>query len=215
MNSDCRPQIPSREQMRAALVEKQGEAVVAALEKCTVAICGVGGLGSNVAVSLARAGVKKLVLIDFDRVEMTNLQRQQYKAAQVGMYKAEAMASNLREVAPYLDVEVHVERVTAENAVSLVGEADAIVEAFDKAEAKATLVNVVLEELPEKFLVAASGMAGFGDLNDITTRRITKRFYLCGDGKTDVDEVHWLAAPRVAACAAHEAQTVIRLLCGL
>ena len=90
-----------------------------------------------------------------------------------------------------------------------------ICEAFDNAEAKAMLVNTVLESMPEKFLVAASGMAGFDSGNAITTRKVTKRFYVCGDGKSDVADGIGLVAPRVMLCAAHQALTVIRLILGL
>ena len=113
---DCRP-VPSREEILAALEKKQGSVATAKLQAATVAICGLGGLGSNIAISLARSGIGKLILIDFDTVDITNLHRQQYKASQVGLPKAEALLANLKEVAPYVRYEVHNEKVTAENAV--------------------------------------------------------------------------------------------------
>ncbi|MCQ2100029.1 MAG: thiamine biosynthesis protein ThiF [Fibrobacter sp.] len=199
--------------MLSALVERQGAENVQKLQAATVAVCGLGGLGSNVAIALARAGVGKLILIDFDCVDVTNLHRQQYKACQVGMPKAEALPENLREIAPFVELESHQVRVTEENVMELVGKADVVVEAFDNAEAKAMLVNAVLEN--GKTLVAASGMAGFGDANSIQTRRVSKKFYLCGDGVSDVNDGVGLVAPRVMACAAHQAQTVVRLICGM
>ena len=207
--------VPSREEWREALVEKQGAAVVEKLQRSTVAVCGLGGLGSNIAVSLARAGVGKLILIDFDRVEITNLQRQQYKFLQVGKTKAEALAENLREISPYVEYEPHVERITAENAAALVGAADVVCEAFDNAQAKAMLVDTVLGSFNNKFLVAASGMAGYNSANDIKTRKVGKRFYLCGDAVSEVNDAIGLIAPRVALCAAHLALMAIRLLCGM
>ena len=207
--------LPSREQILAALVQKQGADAVEKLQKATIAVCGLGGLGSNIAISLARAGVGRLILIDFDTVDITNLHRQQYKMNQVGIPKAEALLQNLEEIAPYVHYEVHQVKVTAENAVSLLQEADVICEAFDKADAKAMLVDTVLEQLPQKNLVAASGMASYDSGNAILTRRITDKFYLCGDGKNDVDEVVGLVAPRVMLCAAHQALTAIRLVLGL
>lgn len=199
--------------MLSALETRQGAENVAKLQGATVAVCGLGGLGSNVATALARAGVGKLILIDFDCVDVTNLHRQQYKASQVGVAKAVALPENLREIAPYIELESHQVRVTEENVMELVGKADVVVEAFDNAEAKAMLVNAVLEN--GKTLVAASGMAGFGDANSIQTRKVSKNFYLCGDGVTDVNDGVGLVAPRVMACAAHEAQTVVRIICGL
>ena len=206
---------PSREEMLAALEKRQGVDAVRKLQAATVAVCGLGGLGSNIAISLARAGVGKLVLVDFDRVDVTNLHRQQYKAGQVGMAKPDALLANLKEIAPYTEYETHFEKVTEENVSALLAGADVICEAFDNAEAKAMLVNTVLESMPEKFLVAASGMAGFDSGNAITTRKVTKRFYICGDGKSDVADGIGLVAPRVMLCAAHQALTAIRLILGL
>ena len=206
---------PSREEMLAALDKRQGADVVRKLQAATVAVCGLGGLGSNIAISLARAGVGKLVLVDFDCVDVTNLHRQQYKASQVGLPKPEALLANLKEIAPYTEFEIHFEKVTEENVTSLLAGTDVVCEAFDNAEAKAMLVNAVLETMPEKFLVAASGMAGFDSGNSIRTKKITDKFYLCGDGKSDVNDGIGLVAPRVMLCAAHQALTAIRLILGL
>ena len=207
--------IPSREEMLAALEKRQGVDAVRKLQAATVAVCGLGGLGSNIAISLARAGVGELILVDFDRVDVTNLHRQQYKACQVGLPKPEALLSNLKEIAPYTEYETHFEKVTAESVSRLVAKAQIVCEAFDNAEAKAMLVNAVLETMPEKYLVAASGMAGYDSGNSITTRKITKYFYLCGDGQSDVNDGIGLVAPRVMLCAAHQALTAIRLILGL
>ena len=177
-----------------------------------VVICGLGGLGSNIAISLARAGIGKLILCDFDRVDITNLHRQQYKASQIGMYKTDALAENLREINPYIEFETHTERITEDNAAMLLKDVDIICEAFDDAECKAMLTNTVLSELPDKYLVAASGMAGMGVTNSIKTRRITSRLYLSGDETSDVSDGIGLVAPRVALCAAHQAHTVLRIL---
>ena len=157
--------IPSREEFKKALIQKQGEQITEKLAQATVAICGLGGLGSNVAINLARAGIKKLVLVDFDCVDMTNLQRQQYKASQVGMPKAVALVENLKEIAPYVELEAHNEKITEANVGKFVAGADVVCEAFDNPEAKSMLVNEVLENYPQKYLVAASGMAGSCSVN--------------------------------------------------
>lgn len=206
--------IPTREEMISALKIKQGEELVDRFSSATVAVCGLGGLGSNIAVSLARAGIGKLILIDFDKVDVTNLHRQQYKVSQVGMYKAEALTENLKEIAPYTELEAHVVRITESNVQELLKYADIICEAFDDAEYKAILTNTVLETLPDKYLVAASGMAGIGSPNDIKTRRVTKRFYLSGDEVSDVNSGIALVPSRVMLCAAHQAHTVLRILAG-
>ena len=206
--------IPTKEEWNKALSERHGEDVQKIFSSATVAICGLGGLGSNIAISLARAGVGKQILIDFDRVDITNLHRQQYKANQIGMVKTDALSDNLKEIAPYIDIESHTVRITDNNAVELLKDADIICEAFDDAECKAMLTNLVLETMPDKYLVAASGMAGMGSANTIQTRRVSKRLYLCGDGASDVSEAGSLVASRVMLCAAHQAHTVLRILAG-
>ena len=203
---------PTKDEWKKALEERHGKELQQAFSSATVAICGLGGLGSNIAIALARAGIGKLILIDFDRVDITNLHRQQYKAYQIGMYKTDALAQNLREINPYIGLEAHIERITEDNATALLQGADIICEALDDAECKATLTNTVLSELPDKYLVAASGMAGMGTVNSIRTRRITSRFYLSGDEASDVSDGIGLVAPRVALCAAHQAHTVLRII---
>lgn len=207
--------IPTRERWREALAERHGKELQTKLEKATVAVCGLGGLGSNVAICLARAGVGTLILIDYDRVDLTNLHRQQYKADQIGMPKVEALAGNLREIAPYAELRGHDVKMDVSNLEELLRDADIVVEAFDKAEAKAMLVNGVLEAFPEKRVVSGSGMAGLGSANSIRTRRVGSRLVLCGDGTSDVEEAGSLFAARVMLCAAHEALAVIRWIAGL
>ena len=204
--------IPTKEEWNKALEERHGKELHRAFSSATVAICGLGGLGSNIAIILARAGIGKLILIDFDRVDITNLHRQQYQADQIGMYKTVALAENLKEMVPYISLDVHTERITEENAVTLLQGADIVCEAFDDAECKAMLTNAVLTEMRDKYLVAASGMAGMGTVNSIKTRRITSKFYLCGDETSEVSDGIGLVAPRVALCAAHQAHTVLRIL---
>ena len=204
--------IPTKEEWNKALEERHGKELHRAFSSATVAVCGLGGLGSNIAIALARAGIGKLILIDFDRVDITNLHRQQYKAEQIGMYKTVALAENLKEIAPYISLGIHTERITEDNAVTLLQDADIICEAFDDAECKSMLTNTVLTEMRDKYLVAASGMAGLHDANSIKTRKVTSKFYLCGDGENDVSEGMGLVSSRVMICAAHQAHTVLRIL---
>ena len=206
--------IPSKDEWIDALNERHGTQLQARFSSATVAICGLGGLGSNIAIALARAGIGKLILIDFDRVDITNLHRQQYKANQIGRYKTAALAENLQEIAPYIELVTIPERITETNVSSLLKNADVVCEAFDNAETKAMLVNGVLEQLPNCYLVAASGMSGMDTPNTIRTRKVTKRFYLCGDEQSDVADTIGLVSPRVMLCAAHQAHTVLRILAG-
>lgn len=204
--------IPTKDEWNKALCERHGKNIQEKFSSTTVAVCGLGGLGSNIAIALARTGIGKLILIDFDKVDITNLHRQQYKASQIGMNKTDALSENLKEIAPYIGIESHTVRITEDNAVEILKDADIICEAFDNAECKAMLTNLVLEIMPDKFLVAASGMAGFGSANSIRTRKITRKFYLCGDEQSDVQSEGSLISSRVMLCAAHQAHTVLRIL---
>lgn len=205
---------PTEEEMIKAFADRHGRELQERLSNATVAICGLGGLGSNIAVSLVRAGIGKLILIDFDKVDVSNLNRQQYKANQIGIEKTVALSENLKEIAPYTELEAHTVFLDETNIPSLLKDADIICEAFDNPECKAVLTDVVLEKLPEKYYVAASGMASLESGNTIKTRRITNKFYLCGDGKNSLADGSGLFAPRVMLCAAHQALTVIRILDG-
>lgn len=204
--------IPTKKEWYRALSERHGEKIQNIFESATVAICGLGGLGSNIAFALARAGIGKLILIDFDSVDITNLHRQQYKANQIGISKTQALRENLLEIAPYVTIENHSVRISENNAEELLEKADIICEAFDDAECKAMLVNLVNERMSGKYLVSASGMAGFGSANAIRTRRLSKQFYICGDGTSDVQSEGSLVASRVMLCAAHQAHMVLRIL---
>ena len=206
--------IPSREEWINALVERHGKERQKAFLNATVAICGLGGLGSNIATALTRAGIGRLILLDFDKVDITNLNRQHYKMSQIGMPKTESCLENLRDISPYTEIEIHTIKLTEENIPELLGNADIICEAFDKADQKAMLVNTVLETFPEKYMLSGTGMAGFGSANTIQSRKVFGKFYLCGDEKSDVNDGIGLVASRVMVCAAHEAHMVLRILSG-
>ena len=204
----------THEQINEALDERHTPEIQELLSRGNVAIAGLGGLGSNIAYSLARIGVGHLHLIDFDVVDITNLNRQQYFIEHLGMYKTDALKSLLLKINPYLDIHTDCVKVTEENLTDLFGDNDIICEAFDCPEAKAMLVNGILEHFPEKKLVSASGMAGYESSNTIRTQRITRNFYLCGDRTTESAPGKGLMAPRVAICAAHQANMITRLILG-
>lgn len=206
--------IPTKEEMYAALEERHGKELQKKLNDASVAVCGLGGLGSNIAVALARAGVGRLHILDFDKVDISNLNRQQYFAEQLGMSKTDALYDTLKRIAPYCDIRKDCIKLNEDNIPELLADADIIVEAFDKADQKAMLVNCVLENMPEKYLVSGSGMAGIAPSNMITTKRVTKRFYICGDGVSDVEDGMGLVSSRVLICAGHQAHAVIRIIAG-
>ena len=201
----------TKEEWYSALEARHGADLQQKFSTACVAVCGLGGLGSNVAISLARAGIGTLLLIDFDRVDISNLHRQQYAVSQLGMYKTEAMKQTLAETAPYCNVITHTVRLTEEN-LSLLADCGIICECFDNAECKAILVNGVAENYPDKYMVCASGMSGLHTGNAIQAKKLGRRLYICGDGTSDVNDDGTLFAPRVMLCAAHQANTVLRII---
>lgn len=204
----------TQQELRAARVQRHGEEAVRKLENACVGIAGLGGLGSHLAISLVRMGVGTLVLVDFDRVDVTNLHRQQYFASQVGLLKTEALAQTLKAIDPWVELKLYPVRLTSETIPTIFDSCPVLCEAFDSAEEKAMLLETALGGMPDTMVVSASGMAGVGSANQIQTRRALSRLYLCGDGEADVAEYGSLFASRVAVCAAHQAQMVLRLILG-
>jgi sulfur carrier protein ThiS adenylyltransferase len=184
------------------------------LKDATVGIAGAGGLGSSVAVALARAGVGRLIIADFDVVEPSNLNRQQYFIDQIGFTKVEALTSNLHRINPYITVEPHAVFLDPSNIPAVFDGCTVIVEAFDRADMKAMLVDTVLDRMSGVIVIAASGLAGFGPNNTIITRRISARLYLTGDGTSEAEPGNGLMAPRVGIAAHHQANQVLRCILG-
>ena len=203
----------SEKEIYSALAARHGEDIQKKFAAASVAVCGLGGLGSNIAVSLARAGIGNIHLIDFDRVDISNINRQQYYISQIGEYKADALLNNLKNISPYTAITSQCIKLSEEN-INILAPYDIICEAFDKADMKAMLVNAVLENFPDKYLISGNGMAGFGSSNDIVTRRLSKKFYICGDGKSDISDGIGLVSARVAVCAAHQANMILRIIAG-
>ena len=193
------------------LLKRNVKGISKKLKKTRVCILGLGGLGSNVAVLLARAGIGSLKLVDFDTVETSNLNRQQYRISHIGIKKTEAMKSIIREINPFVEVDILDIKVDRENIYSIVGDIEIVVEAFDRAETKAMLMEELLTNT-NKIVVSASGMAGLGSANEIVTRKIKDNFYLIGDNYSDYEEYSGLMSTRVMLCAAHQANMVLRLI---
>lgn len=209
-----RGEVPKKEELEALMISRHTPYVYERLKKGRVAIAGVGGLGSNVALSLARIGVGFIKIIDFDVVEPSNLNRQQYYVKHIGMKKVNAIKEILKEVNPFVNIEAVDKKIEKENIQDLFKDVDIIVEAFDNPEYKAMLVSEILTKFKDKKIVSASGMAGFYSNNIIQTKKINKRFYICGDFVNEAKINDGLMAPRVAIVANHQANTVVRLLLG-
>jgi sulfur carrier protein ThiS adenylyltransferase len=205
---------PSQEEFESLMMARHTPGVHQKIKKSVVGIAGLGGLGSTVAIALARIGVGALVLVDFDVVEPSNLNRQQYFIHQIGMPKVEALQENLSKINPYVRVRLYNEKLDPNNVERIFKEADVVVEAFDRAEEKAMLINVVSEKMPDKYIVAASGVAGYGDSNEIKTVRFSSKIFIVGDQKTAAQPGVGLMAPRVGVVAHHQANIVLRILLG-
>ena len=195
-----------------AFDERFAPEIKAKLQAARVAVAGLGGLGSNIAVMLARSGVGHLKLVDFDKVDVTNLNRQMYGITHLGRFKTDAIRDILADINPYLDIETVCVTVTPENAAELFRGWPIVCEAFDRPENKAMLVRTLLAECPATIVVSGVGMAGYGDANDIRTTHPMRRLYVCGDGHTEAGGMTGLMAPRVAVCAGHQANQVIQLI---
>ena len=195
------------------LLKRNVKGISEKLKKTRVCILGLGGLGSNVAVLLARSGIGYLKLVDFDIVEASNLNRQQYRISHINMKKVEALKSIIKEINPFVEVDILDIKVSKENIHSIVGDIEIVVEAFDRAETKAMLMEELLTNT-NKIVVSASGMAGLGSANGIVTKKIKDNFYLVGDNYSDYEEYLGIMSTRVMICAAHQANMVLRLILG-
>lgn len=176
----------------------------------TVVIAGVGGLGSNVATLLTRMNIGKLILIDFDKVQKSNLNRQNYYKRHIGMKKVKACKEVLESIGHDTEIEIYDKKLTEKNMKRFLSKGDIIVEAFDKANEKAKLTNFVLNNLADKYLVGASGIGGFLSNNSIKTTRIKDKYYLIGDLESGIDL--GMYGPRVNIAASMQANTVLRII---
>ena len=206
--------LPSSEEFECLMMARHTPGIHQKIKKSVVGIAGLGGLGSAIAVALARVGVGRLILVDFDVVEPSNLNRQQYFVHQIGMSKVEALQENIAAINPYVRIQTYQEKLDRNNGERIFQEAEVVVEAFDRAEEKAMLINIVSEKMPDKYIVAASGVAGYGDSNEIKTVRFSSKIFIVGDQKTAAQPGVGLMAPRVGIVAHHQANTVLRILLG-
>lgn len=189
-----------------------GEEYFRKLSNARVAVAGLGGLGSHISVMLARSCIGTLHLIDFDTVDISNLNRQEYYLSHLGKPKTECLKEKLLEINPYLNIIADNIKVTEDNIEELFGNEKIVCEAFDNADRKAMLVNGLLTNFPDITLVSGSGMAGYADSNMIKTRKIFRNFYMCGDEKSGKENGLPLMAARVSICAGHQANKVIQLI---
>lgn len=177
-----------------------------------VGIAGLGGLGSNIATALARSGIGHLTLVDFDTVELSNINRQAYTLSHIGMAKTKALSEIIRGINPFCEITAHNARVDEHNCAALFADCGIVCEAFDGAESKSMLVNTLLSANKAVKIISGNGMAGFGRANEIKTKKLSERLYVCGDFSTDVADGEGLTAARVIICAGHQASKVCELV---
>lgn len=202
----------TKEEWTNALIQRFSKETYKKLFKAKVTILGLGGLGSNIAIMLVKSGINNLTLIDYDKVELTNINRQAYTYEDIGEYKTDALTNILKQINPFINLKINNLKITEKNAYSLLNNSEIICEAFDDAQTKAMIVNYVLEKLPNKKIIASSGMGGYENSNLIKTKKITNNFYICGDEKCAKEDGYELMSPRVNICAGHQANMVIRLI---
>ena len=183
------------------------------LRKSSVGIAGAGGLGSNAAVALARAGIGRLMLVDFDKVEESNLDRQYYFLDQVGKIKVEALKDNIKRINSAVKVEILNQKLEKGSMEKPFHDVDVVIEALDNAEKKTEFIEEILLKLPDKPIVAASGVAGYGN----SDRIVTKRFgvlHMCYDEQAKSSEDDVLLAPHVCPMANWEADIALEIILG-
>ncbi len=207
-----RGEMPSAHALEDLMAARHTPGVHRRVKQGVVAVAGLGGLGSTVAVALARVGVGTLILADHDVVEPSNLNRQQYVVTDIGRPKTEAMVDLLHRINPYLTYRPHAVMLCPDNIPHLFRAAQVVVECLDDPAQKAMLVESVGASLPNAYIVAASGVAGFGDGNRIQTRRLGTRLFVSGDLETGAKPGCGLMAPRVGIAACHQADLALSLL---
>jgi sulfur carrier protein ThiS adenylyltransferase len=190
---------------------KHDPQILPLLRASVVGIAGAGGLGSSVAVSLARAGIGKLIIVDFDRIEISNLNRQQYFWTQVGKVKVRALLENLRKINPFSEYVGYQRRITPKNVKSIFGKADLLIEAFDRAGQKQMLIESWIAYFPDRPIIAASGLSGWGRNQKIRQRRVGN-LYICGDEESEPVRGISPMAPRVGIVANMQANLAVELL---
>jgi sulfur carrier protein ThiS adenylyltransferase len=198
------------------LTAKNNRGITEKLSKTVVGIAGCGGLGSNIAVALTRIGIKKLILVDFDKVELSNLNRQYYFIDDLGKNKVDALYEILKRINPHIELETHCIKLDNKNLSSIFSEAFIVAEAFDAVSAKSMIIDYFLGLVNEnKYLVCGSGMTGISSSNLISTKKLNEKIYISGDFISEPNEKEGLMAPRVNIAVGHQANMIVRLIDGV
>ena len=205
--------IPTRDEYYSLLTSRNSPDIQNKISNAIVGIAGCGGLGSNIAIAIARIGIKKLIIADYDSVEPSNLNRQQYNIDDIGKYKVDALENNIKKFNPYIEIEKHNYKVNNENLYNIYKDCSIIIEAFDRVYEKHMIISEFFnEKFKYKYLVTASGLAGFDSSNIIKTTKLSDNIYLCGDTISEAKEFNGLMSPRVMIAAGHQANMALRII---
>lgn len=209
-----RGEMPSDEELQFLLTARHSPKVHDILKTAKVGVAGLGGLGSNAAAALARMGVGSMVLVDFDVVTPANINRQNYFLDQIGMKKTDAATENLKRINPYINYTAKDTYITKENVFDIFCGCDVIIEALDKAENKAMLINTCASKLKDTMIIGASGIAGLYDTESLKIKKIGKNIILIGDFVNEARVGQGLMATRVGVAANMQAHIAVKYLLG-
>lgn len=203
---------PTKEELDSLLTARHTPGIQKKIKAASIAILGLGGLGSAVAGAMVKIGIGKILLSDYDIVEPSNLNRQHYFVDQIGMQKTRALQDNLRRMNPGTNLELIDKQLTETDIPQLFGKVDVLIECFDDPEMKAATLRTLLSKMKDVAYVGSSGMAGFADNNTIRTRTIHPGIYIVGDEISAAEPGQGLMAPRVGIAAHHQANQALRII---
>jgi len=197
-------------EIKYLLTARHTPKVAKRLAECKMAVCGLGGLGSNIALALARMGVGELILIDYDVIIPSNINRQQYYIDQIGMKKTDATHENLKRVNPFIKYDMRDIFIEKSNITGLFDGCDVIIEAFDGAETKAMFIMEAARAYPDAHIVGASGVAGLGSHESFKVVSVGRNVSLVGDFEAEAKIGRGLMSTRVTIAAGIQANIAVR-----
>lgn len=204
--------IPNQEYLEYQLISRQGLKEYNILKNSSIAVCGLGGLGSNAAISLARAGVGRLKLIDFDIVEPSNINRQAYFIEHIGKNKTDALKEIINKISPYINIETANIYLDEENILNELSGFQVILECFDNVSSKMKLIEKCVNNMHDSYIIGASGVAGYYNTDKLEQKPLGSNCIVIGDFENEAGFNQGLYAPRVAAAANIQANTALRYL---
>lgn len=177
------------------------------IQEFTIGIAGCGGIGSNTANNLVRLGFKNFILVDFDKIDYSNLNRQFYFYNQVGESKSIALKDNLLLINPNLNIQSINTKADTTNVKELFKDCNIVIEGFD------TVVNkkMLIEEIHGfKPLISTLGLGNYWNVEQIQTKEVHKNFITIGDFISDTDKGDSPLAPGVTIVSGKVAAAVLK-----